>query len=140
MIDPTIEKALAPSRASWKDNIYQSKLFAFLTSSALAWTLLVAVLAASYVLLKMPPLAPQTEPTMTIEPIPQVTDKSTVQKRAKGATENVAAKSTNTPASDGFYGLKPHEKPPEKTVKKPRIDDGFTAEFDKQVLNLESKL
>lgn len=74
------------------------------------------------------------------KPIPQVTDKSTVQKRAKSSPENVANKATNTPASDGFYGLKPHEKPPEKSVKKPRIKDDFNAEFDKEQARFEANL
>ena len=99
MIDSTIEQALAPSRESWKENIYQSKAFAFLTSSALAWTLLLIALAVSYVLVKMPSLAPDDAPvTMTIEPIPQVTAKSPAQKRVKVATEKIAAHAINTPA------------------------------------------
>lgn len=68
MIDPSIEKALAPTRESWKTNVYQSKLFAFITSGWLAVFVIAVLLAVVYVLLKMPPLAPQTE-IMTIEPI-----------------------------------------------------------------------
>lgn len=134
MIDPAIEQALAPSRKSWKDNIYQSKAFAFLTSSALAWTLLLLCLAGSYVLLKMPSLAPDDAPsTMTIEPIPQVTAKAPAQKRVKVATENVATKTINTPAIPSFETKK-------QPVKKPQIDDGFTTEFDRDLSKFESTM
>lgn len=85
MIDPTIDQAVAPSRASWKDNIYQSKAFAFLTSSALARALLLVALAVSYVLLKMPSPAPQTElPTVqATQPAPVATVTQPVKKTAK---------------------------------------------------------
>jgi hypothetical protein len=61
-------------------------------------------------------------------------------KADKSATDNIANKATNTPASDDFYGLKPHEKPPGKTVKKPRIKDDFNAEFDKEQARFEANL
>jgi hypothetical protein len=59
MIDPTIEKAL--TKQEWKDGSFIGKTIAFLTSAALAWGLLIICLAVTYVMLKMPPLAPQTE-------------------------------------------------------------------------------
>ena len=73
----------------------------------------------------MPPLAPQTEPTITIEPIvPAVTQKS-----------KAAAKLSSRPADAAAPVVKES-----LTTEKPQIDDGFTTELDKQVLNLESKL
>lgn len=59
MIAPTIEKAL--TKQEWKDGAFVGKTIAFLTSAALAWGLLIICLAVTYVMLKMPPLAPQTE-------------------------------------------------------------------------------
>ncbi len=54
----------------------------------------------------------------------------TPNKADKSATENMATQAINTPAMSIFEG----EKPP---TKKPLIDDGFTAEFDKLVRNFE---
>jgi hypothetical protein len=59
MIDSSIEQTL--SSQEWKDGSFVSKTISFLTSSALAWGLLIIFLAATYIALKMPPLAPQTE-------------------------------------------------------------------------------
>lgn len=47
-----------PTKQEWKDGEFKDKLLAFLTSSALAWGVLIALLGVTYILLKMPPLAP----------------------------------------------------------------------------------
>lgn len=92
MIEPSIEKALAPTRESWKTNVYQSKLFAFITSGWLAVFVIAVLLAVVYVLLKMPPLAPQTE-IMTIEPI------APTKQVVKPAIKKEAAKAVNKPVT-----------------------------------------
>jgi hypothetical protein len=58
----------------------------------------------------------------------------------KSAPKNGANGAANTKASDRFYGLKPHEIPPEKEVKKPRIKDDFNAEFGKEQARFETNL
>ena len=131
MIDNEIEKALAPDKVDWKEPLW-AKFRNYVIGFGVAVVFVALVLTAAYFWLKPEPLAPQTEPvTMTIEPIPQVTAKAPTQKRAKAATEKIAAQASNAaPVSDMGIPIS----------QKPRIDDGFTAEFDKQVLNLESKL
>jgi hypothetical protein len=134
MIDQTIEQALAPDKLDWKEPLWAKfKSYAIGFGAA---ALVVALLLSALYLWKgsEAALTPQTElVTMTIEPIPQVTAKAPAQQRVKVAAEKIAAQAVNTPATASFD----IEKQP---VKKPRIDDGFTAEFDKQVLNFESKL
>ena len=133
MIDNDIEKALAPDKPDWKEPLLAKfKSYAIGFGAAV---LLVALLLSVLYLWKgsEAALAPQTEPTMTIYPLPQVTAKALAQKRAKVATEKIATQSINTPAMPSFEAGK-------QPVKKPQIDDGFTTELDKQVLNLESKL
>lgn len=129
MIDLTIEKALAPEKPDWREPLW-AKFKSYSIGFGAALLVVGAIVAA--IAYFAPPLAPQTEPvTMTIEPIPQVTAKAPTQKRAKAATEKIAAQASNAaPVSDMGIPIS----------QKPRIDDGFTAEFDKQVLNLESKL
>ena len=131
MIDNEIEKALATDKVDWKEPLW-AKFRNYVIGFGVAVVFVALVLTAAYFWLKPEPLAPQTEPvTMTIEPIPQVTAKAPTQKRAKAATEKIAAQASNAaPVSDMGIPIS----------QKPRIDDGFTAEFDKQVLNLESKL
>lgn len=132
MIDNDIEKALATDKVDWKEPLW-AKFRNYVIGFGVAVVFVALVLTAAYFWLKPEPLAQQTEPvTMTIEPIPQVTAKSPAQKRAKVATEKIATQAGNaldTPVVNESL-----------TVEKPRIDDGFTAEFDKQVLNFESKL
>ena len=131
MIDNDIEKALSPDKPDWKEPLW-AKFKSYALGFGAAVVFVALVLTAVYFWLKPEPLAPQTEPTMTIEPIPQVTAKAPAQKRAKVATEKIAAQAINTRDTPDM-GIP-------VSVPKPRIDDGFTAEFDKQVLNFESKL
>lgn len=134
MIDPTIEQALAPTKQEWKDGAFVGKTIAFLTSAALAWGLLIVALAVTYVLLKMP--QPSEPITMTIEPIPQATRTLPAPKRPKSAIENIATQTINTPVIPSFEVARP-------ITKESSADDPLApalAEFDKQLINLESKL
>lgn len=74
---------------------------------------------------------------------------SSVNKNAKNltkpnskesATKKIVDEALNTLPSNGFYGLKPHEKPPDKQSKKPKIKDDFTAEFDREQIKFETNL
>jgi hypothetical protein len=47
-----------PTKQEWKDGEFVGKTIAFLTSSALAWGVVTALLAVTYILLKLPPLSP----------------------------------------------------------------------------------
>jgi hypothetical protein len=125
MIDPTIEQALAPSKEDWKEPLWAKfRNYAIGFGAAL---LVVGVLVAAIAYFAEP-LAPQTEPvTMTIEPI--VRPPAVIQKNKPAAKSISRPADSDAPVVNDSF-----------TTEKPRIDDGFTAEFDKQVLNFESKL
>jgi hypothetical protein len=123
-VDPAIEQALAPN---WKEPLWAKfKSYAIGFGAAV---FLIALLLSVLYLWKKTDASPQTEPvTMTIEPIPQVADKSTVQKRVKAATENVAAKAINTKAA-------------------PTVKESLTVEktepltdFDRDLINFERQI
>ena len=94
MIDLDFEKVLSPTRKSWKENMYQSKLFAFITSGWLAVAVISVLLAIVYVLIKIPKEPQVAEPTPVI--VPEVATPKPV--KPKPATNKVAAKAIYTTA------------------------------------------
>jgi hypothetical protein len=134
MIDPTIEKALAPSKEDWREPLW-AKFKKWAVGFGAALLVVAAIVAA--IAYFMPSLAPQTEPvTMTIEPIPQPSHTLPSPKRQKSATEKIATQAVNTPASGGFYGIKPHEKTPEKQADKPAEEVPTANESEVQEVTL----
>ena len=105
MIDLDFEKVLAPTRKSWKENMYQSKLFAFITSGWLAVVVISVLLAIVYVLIKIP----KEPPVVEVAPVavPEVVTPKPV--KAKPAANKVAAKSIDTPAEPEIKPQKPEE-------------------------------
>lgn len=122
MIEPNIEQALAPTRRDWKTNVYQSKLFAFITSSWLAACIIGFLLAVVYVLLKIPPLAPQTE-IMTIEPIAPT--KQFVEPNKKVVKPAKAVENSSISKID--------------TVRKPKPPEPLT-QFDRDLAEFQRKI
>ena len=120
MIDLDFEKVLTPTRKSWKENMYQSKLFAFITSGWLAVAVISVLLAIVYVLIKIPK-EPVIEPTPVV--VPEVVTPKPV--KAKPATNKVATKAIDTPDEPEIKPQKPVE--PE-------------TQFDRDLTNFESKL
>ena len=135
MIDNDIEKALSPDKLDWKEPLWAKfKSYAIGFGAAV---LVVALLLSVLYLWKgsEAALAPQTEPTMTVYPLPQNQAKDQFVKPNKKVDKPVQKANPLPHVPENNFGN--IEK---QSVKKPRIDDGFTAEFDKQVLNFESKL
>jgi uncharacterized membrane protein YebE (DUF533 family) len=151
-IDPNIDATLDPQKQAWKDGesgldaVNAAPLAPEATRSRFKAWILVAVLVAvcgvgwviysKYQAHKAAVNAIKTAPVV----LPEISsakavavNPATQKKSNKTATQNIAKETINTPAIPSFEA----EKTP---IKKQRIDDSFTAEFDKLVLNLESKL
>ena len=127
MIDNDIEKALAPDKPDWKEPLLAKfKSYAIGFGAAV---LLVALLLSVLYLWKgsEAALAPQTEPTMTVYPLPQ-----TPSKVVKPAIKKEAAKAVNKPIIPDV-GIPITDK---KTVKPTEPLN----QFERDLANFESKL
>lgn len=108
-----------PTRKEWLANVYQSKLFAFITSGWLAVGVIAILLAIVYVMLKVSKEAPIVEPVV----VEQVTP-------TKPAIKKAATKAANTPATPIFIP----EISPVKPVEPLSAFDKLVIEFEKEIL------
>lgn len=120
MTDPVIEKAL--TKQEWKDGAFVGKTIAFLTSAALAWGLLIICLAVTYVMMKMPPLAPQTELPKTAVVAPVQNQFVEPNKKVKPTVKKAETKPTVNKM---------------ETVAKPKEPE---TEFDKRLNEFEKRI
>ena len=155
-VDPNIEKALAPSKDDWKATSQSAlsganaapdatpaqsgSFWRWFKWGAVALAFAIGWLAYSQYQSHKAEVAKIQSPPSGSPEIGASPSAKAAPNVKKSATDNIAAKAINTQASDGFYGLKAPEFKQEKLAKKPKIPDDFTVEFDKQVLNFESKL
>lgn len=163
-VDPAIEQALAPSKEDWKATSQSAlsganaapdatpaqagSFWRWFKAGAVVLFFVIGWLAYSqYQTHKANVAQIQSPPSGLPEIGASPKNKGlgygkshTPNKADKSATDNIADKAINTPASDGFYGLKSHEKAPEKQAKKPKIKDDFTADFDRDLSKFETDL
>jgi hypothetical protein len=109
--------------------MYQSKLFAFITSGWLAVSVISVLLAIVYVLIKIPKESQVVEATPVV--VPEVTTPKPV--KSKHATNKVAAKAINTTMVSNHT---PILIPSNSTELKPEPE----TQFDRDLINFESKL
>lgn len=144
MIDHTIEQALAPSKEDWREPLW-AKFKAFCWGFGKAAALIALFLAgvalyqgyknhsATVEAIQNPPSG---SPEIGASPKNKGLghgESHIPNKASKNATNKIANEALNTPAKASFDAKK-------IPVKKPKISDDFTADFDKQVINLESQL
>lgn len=132
MIDNDIEKALSPDKPDWKEPLWAKfKSYAIGFGAAV---LVVALLLSVLYLWKgsEAAIAPQTEPTMTVYPLPQNQAKDQFVKTNKKVTQAVKKSEVKPTVNEMETVGKP--------IVQPRIDDGFTAEFDRDLSKFETNL
>ena len=124
MIDNEIEKALATDKVDWKEPLW-AKFRNYVIGFGVAVVFVALVLTAAYFWLKPEPLAQQTEPTMTVYPLPQVTAKATVQKKVTQTIKKPEVKPTINEM---------------ETVEKPIKPAEPLTEFDRDLEEFERKI
>lgn len=122
MIDNEIEKALAPDKVDWKYPLW-TKFRDYAIGFGAALLVVGAIVAA--IAYFAPSLAPQTEPTITVYPLPQ-----TQSKVVKPAIKKEAAKAVNkSAASDMGNPISQKPKPAEPLTQ----FDRDLAEFERKI-------